>query len=60
MYDDIKKSANESLEKFFVLRKLVELLEITDINWENGLDAEKKIYAKLVSSDKAPAKKAAK
>jgi trigger factor len=62
MYDDIKKSAEESLSKFFILRKLVELLEITDINRENGLDAEKKIYAKLVSSDvkvakKAPAKK---
>lgn len=58
MYDDIKKSANESLEKFFVLRKLVELLDIKDINWENGLDAEKKLYARLVSTDKAPAKKA--
>lgn len=58
MYDEIKKSAWESLEKFFILRKLVELLEITDINWENGLDAEKKIYAKLVSADAKPAKKA--
>lgn len=58
MYDDIKKSAWESLEKFFILRKLVELLEITDINWEHGLDAEKKIYAKLVSNDAKPVKKA--
>jgi FKBP-type peptidyl-prolyl cis-trans isomerase (trigger factor) len=57
LYDDIKKSATESLEKFFVLRKLVELLEITDINWNNALDAEKKIYAKLVSTDTKPAPK---
>ncbi len=49
LYDDIKKSAIESLEKFF---------EIQDVNRDNSLDAEKKIYAKLVS-DKAP-KKAAK
>ncbi len=63
MYDEIKASAQESLGKFFMLRKLVELLEISDINWEHQLDAEKKIYAKLVSADgkaaKAPAKKAA-
>ena len=63
MYDEIKASAQESLGKFFILRKLVELLEISDINWEHQLDAEKKIYAKLVSADgkaaKAPAKKAA-
>ncbi len=57
LYDDIKKSATESLEKFFVLRKLVELLEITDINWNNALDAEKKIYAKLVYTDAKPAPK---
>jgi trigger factor len=57
LYDDIKKSAVESLEKFFVLRKLVELFEIKDVNRDNALDAEKKIYAKLVS-DKVPAKKA--
>lgn len=62
MYEEIKKSAEESLEKFFILRKVVELLEITDINWENQLDAEKKIYAKLVTeggkAPKAAAKKA--
>jgi trigger factor len=57
LYDDIKKSAQESLGKFFVMRKLVELLGIEDIDWNNNLDAERKIYAKLVS-DKAPAKKA--
>ena len=47
MYDEMKISAKESLEKFFILRKLVELLGIENINWENHLDAERKIYAKL-------------
>jgi len=41
-----------------MLRKLVELLEIADIDWNNALDAEKKIYARLVSGDAKPAKKA--
>lgn len=58
LYDDVKKSATDSLEKFFILRKLVELLDITDINWDNALDAEKKIYARLMSTDAKPAKKA--
>jgi trigger factor len=60
MYDEIRTSAKDSLEKFFVLRKLVELLEITDIDWNAQLDAEKKIYARLGSgtAKKAPAKKA--
>ena len=60
LYDDIKKSATDSLEKFFILRKLVELLEISDINWDNALDAEKKIYARLLSGDAKPAKKVTK
>lgn len=51
MYDDIRKSAQESLEKFFMLRKFVELLEITDVNWDNQLDIERKIYGKLSSWD---------
>ncbi|MEI7478420.1 MAG: hypothetical protein WCJ81_08365 [bacterium] len=60
LYDDIRKSAQESLEKFFILRKLVELLEIADVDWNKHLDAEKKLYDKLVGEKKAPAKKAAK
>lgn len=60
LYDDVKKSAIDSLEKFFMLRKLVELLEIADIDWNNSLDAEKKIYARLVSADTKPAKKTTK
>lgn len=58
MYDEIKKSAQDSLEKFFMLRKLVELLEITDIDWNTQLDAEKKLYAKLTGGAATPAKKA--
>lgn len=47
VYNDIEASARQSLEKFFILRKLVELLGITDIDWNKNLDAEEKIYAKL-------------
>lgn len=61
VYNDIEASAKTSLEKFFVLRKLVELLEINDIDWNKHLDAEEKIYAKLSSGSAKPAKaKAAK
>ncbi len=54
--DDIKKAASESLEKFFILQKLCELLEI-QINREqnNNLEAERKLYEKL--SGATPAKK---
>lgn len=50
MYDEMKVSAKESLEKFFVLRRLVELLGIENVNWESHLDAERKIYGKLSSN----------
>lgn len=59
MYDEIKKSAQDSLEKYFMLRKLVELLEIKDINWEHQLDAEKKLYAAIGGGAAAPSKKPA-
>ncbi len=49
VYDDIETSARTSLEKFFILRKLVELLGIEDVNREKHLDAEEKIYEKLSS-----------
>lgn len=54
VYDDVEASARMSLEKFFVLRKLVELLGITDVDRNKQLDAEEKLYAKL-SGGKAPA-----
>lgn len=47
MYDEMKASAKESLEKFFILRKLIELFGIENVNWENPLDAERKLYGKL-------------
>jgi trigger factor len=48
LYEDIKKAAKESLEKFFVLKKLTELLWIDkDIDWNKPLDAEQKIVEKM-------------
>ena len=46
--DDIKRAAKESLEKFFILQKMVEALKI-DINWEKPetLEVERKLYEKL-------------
>lgn len=63
--EEIQTSAKVSLEKFFLFRKLVELLWLeNEINWEVNLDAEKKVYEKLASDEtpkkKAPAKKTTK
>jgi trigger factor len=46
--DDIKKAAEDSLEKFFILQKIVEGLGL-DINWEKPghLEIELKLYEKL-------------
>jgi FKBP-type peptidyl-prolyl cis-trans isomerase (trigger factor) len=46
--DDIKRAAKESLEKFFILQKMVEALKI-DINREKpaALEVETKLYEKL-------------
>jgi FKBP-type peptidyl-prolyl cis-trans isomerase (trigger factor) len=46
--DDIKRAAKESLEKFFILQKMVEALKI-DINREKpeALEVERKLYEKL-------------
>lgn len=46
--DDIKRAAKESLEKFFILQKMVEALKI-DINREKPetLEVERKLYEKL-------------
>lgn len=46
---DIQKAAQESLEKFFILQKLVHLLELeVDREKPGHLEIEKKIYDKLV------------
>lgn len=53
VYDDIENSARQSLEKFFILRKLTELLGIdSTIDWNKHLDAEEKIYEKLSAGGK--------
>lgn len=52
--DDIKKAAWDSLEKFFILQKLGELLKL-DIDRQNtnqGLYVEKKLYEKLMKKSK--------
>lgn len=48
--EDIAKAAKESLEKFFILQKIVHLLEL-DVNWEKPehLEIEKKVYEKFSS-----------
>jgi len=48
--DDIKLAAKESLEKFFILQKVSDLLEL-DVNWDKPghLEIEQKLYDKLTS-----------
>jgi trigger factor len=56
MMNSIRDAAKQSLEKFMILQKYVELLEL-EVDWKKQLDAEHKIYEKLTgekvrSSDK--------
>ena len=46
--DDIKSAAKDSLEKFFILQKIVEILKL-EINREKPghLEIEQKVYDKL-------------
>jgi uncharacterized NAD(P)/FAD-binding protein YdhS len=48
----IETAANESLSKFFIFRKILEKLEINDVDWELKMDAEKKLYGKLMELGK--------
>jgi hypothetical protein len=49
MEDEIRQSSKDSLEKFFLFRKFVELLWIdSTIDWNKPLDPEQKTYDKLV------------
>ena len=60
--DSIQKASAESLEKFFILNKVAELLGI-DLDWENGAQnfgVERKIYEYFNPTDKKEEKKAAK
>lgn len=48
MNEDVMNAARESLRKFFILRKVAEQLGIfDDINWQNQLEPEQKLYEKL-------------
>lgn len=60
-FDDIRDAAEDSLEKFFILQKVCDLLGL-EINREHtaDLEVEKKLYEKLVNADHAAPKKAAK
>ena len=62
-FEDIKSAAEESLEKFFILQKICDLLEL-EINREHpaDLEVEKKLYEKLSadSAEAAPKKTAKK
>ena len=58
VYDDVELSARTSLEKFFILRKLVELFDLKDIDRNKHLDAEEKLYEKLSSGKTKPTKAA--
>lgn len=44
---NISDAARSSLEKFLILKEIVEKLGITDINREAHLDVEKKLYEKV-------------
>ena len=61
-FEDIRTAAQDSLEKFFILQKICDLLEL-EVNREHpaDLEVEKKLYSKLAKdapAHKAPAKKA--
>lgn len=49
MIQDIQAAAKLSLEKFFLLKEVVEQLEIADIDRQKPLDVETKLYEKLMT-----------
>ena len=60
--DSIQKASNESLEKFFILNKVAELLGI-DLDWENWAQnfwVERRLYEYFNPTDKKEEKKVAK
>ena len=48
MVEEVSSAAKESLEKYFVFQKITEVMELKDINREKELDAERKLYEKLI------------
>ncbi|UFX83458.1 trigger factor [Candidatus Absconditicoccus praedator] len=58
IHNDVRKSSKESLGKFFILKEISNQLGISDqIDWKTPLDAEKKVYEKLVESNNNSDKK---
>lgn len=51
-FEDITKAAEESLEKFFILQKFTQLLNL-DVDWNQAshMAVEQKLYDKLVKND---------
>ncbi len=47
MHEEIKQAWLSSLQKFFILRKITEFYELTDIDWQAPLNVEKKLYEKI-------------
>lgn len=47
MHQQIDQAAQQSLEKFFMLRYITEALEIKDPDWQTPLDVETKLYQKM-------------
>lgn len=57
-FDDIKNAAEESLEKFFILQKFTQLLELdVDRSKTEHFAIEQKIYDKLIKGDTTKTKK---
>ncbi|MEI8008598.1 MAG: hypothetical protein WCI00_04220 [bacterium] len=51
-FEDITKAAEESLEKFFILQKFTQLLNLdVDRNESAHMAVEQKLYDKLVKND---------
>lgn len=50
MMEELKKTSKESLEKFFILRQIIELYWIDDVNWNIPLDPERKLYEKITQN----------
>jgi hypothetical protein len=48
MMKDIEDAAKLSLEKFFLLKEIVEKLWIESPDWKTPMDVEQKLYEKLV------------
>jgi hypothetical protein len=48
MHTEIETAAKQSLEKFFLLKEIVEKLWIENPDWKTPMDVENKVYEKMV------------